>query len=256
MMNLNWTKKRNAVICIVIVLLCIKILTPFLGRPIFIYNKDSLDGKLKKHFLTCSNVKETLIFNPNIYNLSCIKYCSNLEVLCVSVFPFTKNVDTKYLVNDNVKAVSFAFHSNDWSHLNECTNLEKISIINSDFSDTNDISDLSKLEELYIDTDNDLNIRIIEKSKKLKRITLISDKTIDVSGLSKLTNIEYLHIGGKIKNFNMIKSVSTLQLFGGNDIDFEHLLNINNLEKLVTDCDIPDEIIESLIKKGVEIVIE
>lgn len=250
MKKLNGIEKRYAVILILIDLLLIKIMTPLLGRPIFIYNKD---GKAKSHFQTCSNVKETLIWEPNIYNLSCIKYCNNLEVLCVSAF-HTENVDTKYLVNDNVKSVSFSFHSNNWSHLNECTNLEEISMINCDFSDTNDISALSKLKELFIDTETDLIVRNIEKNADLKEITLTSDKTIDLIGLSKLSNLENLSISGEIKNFNMIHSVSTLKLYKCKNIDWEHIKNINNLEKLVVSkCDIPNETIESLKSKGIDV---
>ncbi len=255
--NLNGQIIRNTVIIVVIVLLCLKILTPFLGRPVFIYNRDSLDGELKSHFQICSNVKETMIDNPNIYNLSCIKYCSNLDLLCVSIFPFTENVDTKYLVNNNVKTIVFAFHSNDWSHLKECTNLEKISILNSDFSDTNDISGLSKLEELYLDTDNDLIVRNIEKSENLKRISLLSDKTVDVSGLSKLTNIEYLHIDGEIKNFNAIRSVSVLDLQNCDNIEWEHIKNIDGLEKVsITGCQVNEEIISELKDRGVTVEVD
>ena len=180
-----------------------------------------------------------------------------MDLLCVSIFPFTENVDTKYIVNDNVKAVAFSFYSNDWSHLKECTNLEKISIIDSDFSDTNDISGLSKLEELYLDTDNDLIVRNIEKSENLKRISLLSSKTVDVSGLSKLTNIEYLHIAGEIKNFNAIRSVSVLDLHSFDNIDLEHMKNINGLEKVrITGCQVNEEIISELKDRGVTVEVE
>ncbi|MCR5141074.1 MAG: hypothetical protein K6C68_00880 [Ruminococcus sp.] len=248
--------KKPVIICVAIVLLCIKILTPFLGRPVFIYNMDSMDGELKSHFQICSNVKEILIFDTNIYNLSCIKYCSNLEVLCISGF-HAENIDTKYIVNENVKQVAFSFYSNDWSHLKECTNLEKISIIPSDFSDTNDISGLSKLEELFIDTDTDLIVRNIEKSENLRKIVLNSKKTIDLGGLSELKNIENLSISGELINFNAIRSVSVLELHSCDNIDWEHLKNIDGLEKvIITGRQVNEETINDLKDKGITVELE
>lgn len=253
MKNMNGKIIRKTVIIVVIVLLCVKIFTPFLGRPGFIYYKD---GELKSHFQICSNVKETIIHDPNIYNLSCIKYFSNLEVLCVSGF-YAENIDTKYIVNENVKRVSFSFYSNDWSHLKECTNLEKISIIYCDFSDTNDISGLSKLEELYIDTDNDLIVRNIEKSENLKKIVLNSKKTIDLGGLSELKNIEHLSISGELINFNAIRSVSVLELHSCDNIDWEHIKNIDGLEKVrITGRQVNEEIISELKDRGVTVEVE
>lgn len=254
MKNINGKIIRNTVIIVVIVLLCIKILTPFFWRPSFMYYKDE---NLTSHFQACNNVKKTWITNPNIYNLNCIKYCDRLESLYINTSSFNQSVDTKYIVNGNIKNTVLQFHSNDWSHLKECTNLEFLSIMNSNFSDTNNISGLSKLEELYIVTDNDLIVRNIEKSENLKRISLLSDKTVDVAGLSKLTNIEYLHIAGEIKNFNSIRSVSVLALQSCDNIEWEHMKNINGLKKvIISDCQVNEEIINDLKDKGVTVKVK
>ena len=248
-------KKKKVIItvCVVLIVL-VRIYTPYLGKPFLIYCRGG--GGSKERFYLSSDVKKILQISSHDSCVKFIRYCSNLEELTVLGYPETFNI--KDISNPNLKKLDMSGYGVNWSSLNNCTELEDLSICFGDFNTTEDISELKNLEKLsIIKYETDISLNKLNEVKSLKELKLICLDEIDCADLSQLENLETLYLGAdesmsstntKLKNthyLNELKNVNKLYIRCQNDINCEDFAKLENVETLSLDTDgkiIGDEI--------------
>ncbi len=247
-------KKKNIIIVCVICIALIRIFTPYLGRPFLIYCHTLKDGKIQDEAFHLSNkVKKIKLLSAHEPCTRFIRYCSELEALSVLCYPETIDIDD--ISNPDLKSLFVGGKGVNWSSLNQCTELKKLTISYSNFTTAEDISELKELETLkIIENKTDCSLNKLNELKNLKELEIACPNDIDCDNFSQLDKLETLYLGtsGKISGLDKMDSVISLTLVHpdkeiGNDI-----CEMDSLKELtVYDAEFSDEVESTLEKKGV-----
>ena len=232
-------KKKHIIIVCIICIALIRIFTPYLGRPFLIYCHTLKDGKIQDEAFHLSNkVKKIELFSAHEPCTRFIRYCSELEALSVLCLPET--IDINDISNPDLKSLIVGGKGVNWSSLNQCTELKKLTISYSNFTTAEDISELKELETLkIIENKTDCSLNKLNELKNLKELEITYHDNIDCEDFSQLDKLETLYLGthGIISGLDKIDSVKSLTLVQKNqedkrDINCEDLLNMKELETL------------------------
>ena len=128
-------KKKVIISISVICILCIalvRLLTPYLGKPFFIYcNAVTEENGTEKDFYLSNKVKKIKLFSANEPCIKYIRYCSELEELSVLCYPET--IDIADISNPNIKRLFVGGNCVNWSSLNQCTELRELEVCFSNY---------------------------------------------------------------------------------------------------------------------------
>lgn len=165
--------------------------------------------------LLFKNLEEIVITNTNIDN-SLYNVLSNLNVKKITFLNCTLE-DFKYFKN----------------------NLEYLSFNNCDIDNINEIGKFNKLDSLYLDEVNNINLDYLPNIRNIKNLSFLNTEVFNEEKLITLDKIENLCISGtNIKNIDTLAENDTLKV-------------------LVIDKEIYDEnkeVVKYLINKKVNVV--
>ena len=183
----------------------------------------------------------------NIEDISPLETLINLEYLDISCNSISDIHSLQYLtqlkkviLSDGSVTIGGVYEETnnitDISALVNCTNLECLSIGDSEISDLSPISDMKNLKELYLQLDNNINLNDIANITSLKILNLHGAQVTNISALSELVNLEKLTLGARwYKWANKIQDISALtnmQNLTYLDLSFTSVENIDILSNL------------------------
>ncbi|MBO4867626.1 MAG: hypothetical protein J5582_13875 [Ruminococcus sp.] len=242
-------KKKKAIIialCVVIVVL-VRIFTPYLGKPFLIYCHCEKGKETREDFYLSSKVNKVVIFSSDDPCIKFLRYCSGLEEIEI-IGSFSKAIDLNDIASPSLIKFDNAGKCVNWSGLNRCTELKHLHTYESDFKTTADISGLKNLETLQI-IETEISLDKLNELKSLKSLTLLCSMEINCEDLSELDKLETLNLGRnesmynkntRLKNtdqLNKLKNLKELNIRCQNDINCEDFAQLENLEVLSLESD-------------------
>ncbi|SFB84144.1 hypothetical protein [Ruminococcus albus] len=237
-------KKKPVIIavCVLIVVL-VRLFTPYLGRPFLIYCHGGQNGD--EDFYLSSKVNKVVIYSSDDPCIKFLRYCTALEKLEVSGIIST--IDINDIANPNIKELYISGYGVNWSGLNKCTDLKELLLSVCDFKSTEDISELKNLESLSIfRPKTEVSLDKLNELKNISYLEINCTNDIDCEDFSQLEKLDKLILAseGKITGLDKIDSVKILSLTMhqsdqniSRDINCEDFAQIENLEALSLETD-------------------
>lgn len=249
----------TVIIALTVSIVLLKSFTDILGAPKYLYMDDCPVIDFEK----VDEVEELELRCPSKYTLKQLKYCSNLKELTIITTPLDstqlKNLD---FISD-LKITDFGIYAEcrDWSKISTLTHLNVLTIGYSNFDDLSLLRAMSELESLRIDSDKTVDLSQISKLPKLKEllIDIPNDDISDICGCTQLTSL-YIYECKNVKDFSFLKDMDNIKelcLLQLNIEDQSFLTEMKGLEKVtIVYMQIEDEIIKELQDKGVTVIYE
>ena len=258
MLNVRNNRKRLFYVLIsvlvLIIVITLKLFTNCLGKPRYIY-LEYWNGEIDKRFVNVDEVTEVWLGDETEFTRNKIKYCENLEYLAYSPHNFQ---DLNFIDNPTLTDLYIFGEGDDWSALGNCKSLESISIYESNFSDISLLLNMKNLKSLIIDTTHNLDFSGVDSLSSITSFT-VKSPMIDMNDVCRLQSVMELYLcGGEIVDFHVIAEMERLESLYLYDIeltDFSSIYNIPSLQLLgLRNCNIPEDVKEKLLEKGVEVV--
>lgn len=210
-----------------IIITFLKCFTGVLGKPIFIL----VDNHSGKSIVKTSSLVNIDLVDPSQFTLSNLKYCSNLQTLCLITHSEYENLN--FIGDLKITSFYFSGECKDWSKLNELIHLKTLSISYSNFDDLSLIKDMNNLEELTIQTTSVVDFSEIIELHKLSEISIDVGNT-DISDISKLTQINTLDIFrcSNLDNIDFLKSMDNIQVLSLDRLCIDDYFALTQMKKL------------------------
>ncbi|MCP3849489.1 MAG: leucine-rich repeat domain-containing protein [Gammaproteobacteria bacterium] len=182
-----------------------------------------------------------IIFLP-VNTLAPIESLANLKSLSISCH-WKDNIDLSSLINLERCFISFGKGAET---IFECSSLRYLYIDEFKLKSFSQLENLSNLEYLTIGNSNFNNPELFYELKRLRKLVLLNCRKLDhLKGIEELENLEWLTIDGSrkltdIKNLSLLENLKVLQLSDNKEI--ETLAAIKELNQLKALCFFGDTI--------------
>lgn len=234
-------QKLIFVISIVFLLICLFLFTGIIGKPVFVYlplAEDKIHVDSSKESI--KSARTVLKYNEDIKSVNVSSdYMDNIHFI-----PQENNIK-EFVVDGRIK---------NWEALKYCENLEKLLLLNSNFTDFSLLESMHKVKIICIESSEEIKYSDFKCFECLEELT-INAPNVDIKNISNASTTEYVWIenANKIINYENIRYISGLKRLCiiKSDIDIEFLEIISTIEfddLYISNCHILNSESEGIIK--------
>jgi hypothetical protein len=187
-------KRVKLIKCIIIfviiaTIIIIKLFTPFIGKPVFIYIRDLSPDGYPHQYPAFHRIDDIDSVYATEEDLDKIKYCKNLK----RFWCFFKLENLSIFENQNLEELYIEDCSNLYE-LKKLSGLKVLDLRNSDISNLYYIISLHELNTLHICTSNDLDCENINQLRKLEKLYITCNSLNNFQSVTDLPKLRYLWI--------------------------------------------------------------
>lgn len=179
-------------------------------------------------------LKELSVVSKTISDLSAIATLTNLEKLNIDSTRVNNLNFLKPLKNLQSFKYDAAASLKDIDPLLGLTNLTELSLSGYDLANLTEVKKLTKIKRLTLSSPVITNLDFVENMKDLEEL-LIVGKDVDISSVSKLPGLRYLHIEHSgVTDISALKGMLSLQDIYLDDNKITDISALENLSDLTT----------------------
>lgn len=232
-------------ICCILVLIILFLFTGIVSNPVFVYSP-STDKKIVR-LATVSDV----YVDSNKANIKfaekCLKYSDNIKSL--HIINQIDNIDFIPKSN-NLKEFSAEYPIKNWDFLLNCSNLENIFLMSSNFNDFSLLKSMNNISVIDIETTEEINYIDFSCFEHLSELC-INAQNVSITKIASAPMISFLWMEnvGVFDGSDNIKNLSELKklciFYSKLDYDFLKTIENMQIENLtISDCFLDEDNID------------